>query len=377
MGVFRGVLLFLVALLGGWVPAIAQQPPSTPSRGQPQLAHRSPSVPGTPTGRVYVDVTVTDHAGKPIGGLAQQQFTLLDNKVPRPILSFQEAGQDMGQAAGAVNPHPSDQPVEVILLVDIANTSFQRIAYIRYQIDGFLRRDNGHLALPTTVMVFSDDGVKTQPRPSLDGNEIAKGLDGLEASLHTIPLRGAYDAMERLPLSLNALDLIAAAETRKPGRKLLLWIGTGWPMLESPNFQFSQKDRQSIFNSVVNTSRQLREARVTLYSLFTTDPDATDLFRNQYYQEFLKAPGSPKQAEPGDLSLPVLAVHSGGQALMTTSDLGNKLAQCFAEAKPYYTIGFDPPSAEHVDEYHAIGVKIGAPGVQARTVAGYYAQPRP
>jgi hypothetical protein len=41
----------------------------------------------------------------------------------------------------------------------------------------------------------------------------------------------------------------------------------------------------------------------------------------------------------------------------------------------YYTIGFDPPAAEHVDEYHELAVKVDKPGTTAHTNSGYYSQP--
>lgn len=38
--------------------------------------------------QITLDVVVTDKSGKPVAGLQQQDFTLLDNKEPNKILSF-------------------------------------------------------------------------------------------------------------------------------------------------------------------------------------------------------------------------------------------------------------------------------------------------
>jgi hypothetical protein len=73
--------------------------------------------------------------------------------------------------------------------------------------------------------------------------------------------------------------------------------------------------------------------------------------------------------------VPVLATHSGGLVLNTADDLVRQLNRCVAEAKAYYTLGFDPSATEHTDEYHGLEVKVDKPGVKARTNAGYYAQP--
>src|SRR5271163_4115464 len=68
---------------------------------------------------IMLDVVVTDKSGRPVPGLQQQDFTLLDNKQPQKILSF-EAVQ-----GGA------DPPVEVLLVVDEVNTNFTNVAFER------------------------------------------------------------------------------------------------------------------------------------------------------------------------------------------------------------------------------------------------------
>lgn len=85
-----------------------------------------------------LDVAVTDKSGKPVPGLQEADFTLLDNKQPEKILSFRAA-------EGAAAPDP---PVEVVLLVDEVNTSFTRVAFVFDQIEKFLRRDGGDLPRP-------------------------------------------------------------------------------------------------------------------------------------------------------------------------------------------------------------------------------------
>ncbi|MGA9717957.1 MAG: VWA domain-containing protein, partial [Acidobacteriaceae bacterium] len=64
-----------------------------------------------------------------------------------------------------------------------------------------------------------------------------------------------------------------------------------------------------------------------------------------------------------------------GQVFNATGDLAAFISKCVAEAKPYYTIGFDPADAEHTDEYHALDVTVDKPGLKARTNTGYYAEP--
>jgi VWFA-related protein len=372
MDVTRWAISFLFCLAS---VALAQQssPPPTENQTQsqeaphPGLAHRSPPNPGAPEGQIKLDVLVTDAAGRPVAGLDQGDFTLLDNKKPQPILSFRAVDGSRGNGTAA------EPPVEVILLIDATNNSLHNIAFERDQIEKFLRQNGGHLAQPVTLMIFSERGVQVGPQPSNDGNLVAQELDKSGATTHTVPRSGGYDAIERLGLSLKTLRSIAAVEAPKPGRKMLIWIGPGWPMLEGPGYRPSDATQRALFNALVETTRTLREARITLYNVNQLDPSSAAFA--DFYKGFLKGVPSPRQAESGDLSVPVLTIHSGGLVLNTPGDLVSQLNRCVAEAKAYYTLGFDPLKADHTDEYHELEVKVDRPGMKVRTNAGYYAEP--
>jgi VWFA-related protein len=364
---------------------VGAQPSSAPALGQktsdqshPELSHRPSPRPGTPTGKIQLDVLVTDGAGRPVTGLQQQDFTLLDNKKPQPILSFRAVDGSTGQLAGAGNGRtadPADPPVEVILLLDATNNSLTRVAYERTEIERFLRQNGGHLEQPLSLMIFSERGVKVQPQPTTDGNQVAQVLNKAEATMHVVQRSGGYDAIERVELSLKTLRSIVAVEASKPGRKMLIWIGPGWPMLEGPGYRASDATKRALFNTIVDTSRTLREARITMYGVNSFDPQSPGMMRADFYKSFLKGVPSARQVESGDLAVPVFAIHSGGRVLDRAEDLVDQLNSCVAEAKSYYTIGFDPPSAEHVDEYHDLELKVDKPNVKVRTNAGYYSEP--
>ncbi len=176
-------------------------------------------------------------------------------------------------------------------------------------------------------------------------------------------------------LSMKTLRSIAAVEAPKPGRKMLIWIGPGWPMLEGPGYRATDATQRSLFNAIVETTRTLREARITMYNVDALDPESPGMMRTNYYKSFLKGVRSAHDIESGDLSVPVLATHSGGLVLNTADDLVRQLNRCVAEAKAYYTLGFDPSATERIDEYHGLEVKVDKPGLKVRTNAGYYAEP--
>ena len=145
-------------------------------RDSPNLRHRSPH--GSANRSITLDVVVTDKSGKPVPGLQQQDFTLLDNKQPQKIVSFHAV--EGGTAT-------ADPPVEVILLVDEVNTVIlKRSASERNEIEKFLRRNGGELARPVSMVLFSDSGTTMGSTSSRDGNALIAALSQRRSALRTI-----------------------------------------------------------------------------------------------------------------------------------------------------------------------------------------------
>jgi VWFA-related protein len=366
----------LVVLLCTGLTASAQQAAGSstqnqtqPDRDHPALSHRPPPPTGPSEGKIKLDVVVTDNAGRPVAGLEQKNFTLLDNKKPRPILSFRAVDGMTGNGAAA------DPPVEVILLIDAANTSLQRVAYTRLQVASYLRQNGGRLAQPTSVLLLFDLGLKTWLKPSIHGNLLAKQLEEAATAAHKIPLTKGYDELELLSFSLKTLGSIAAAEGDTPGRKMLIWIGPGWPLLDSRYYSAPASSRRQLFNAMLDLSQELSDSRITLYSIFPIDPALNDAVEAEFYRSYLRGVVSPEHTEPGNLALPVFAIHSGGRALDTVADLATLINSCVQEAAAYYTLSFNPAIAKHVDEYHQLAIRVDNPQLKARTSNEYYAEP--
>ena len=313
-------------------------------------------------GKIYLDVVVTSKSGPPVAGLQQKDFTLLDNKVPRPITSFRALGR-------------SQAPLEVILVVDAVNATYESVAYERGQIEKFLRADRGHLVHPTALAVFTDDGMQIQEGFSDDGNALSASLDQYVVGLRRIRRSAAfYGAVERFQLSFFALRQLAAREATRPGRKIILWVSPGWPLLSGPEVDLDSKQQQDRFQDIVSISSAFLQAHITLYSI---DPLGTADFdtRAFYYLAFLDGVREPRQVNVGNLALQVLATQSGGLALAINNDVGATLQKCMADTDAYYELTFDPPSGAQRDEYHSLEIKLSNSALTARTRQGYYAQP--
>jgi VWFA-related protein len=325
------------------IPLVAQQQPAT----------------------VTLDITVTEHSGKTVPGLTQPDFTILDNGKPQQILSF-----------SAIQGPVSDPPTQVILLIDTVNNSITNVAYEREQIATFLRRNGPTLSLPLSLIFFSDSGTQMQQAPSSSTDVLLAGLKEMETKLHTINrASGIYGEVERVNLSLKTAGQIAVQEQLTPGRKILIWISPGWSYLTGPNINLSSREEQMTFANLVALATALERARITLYSIDPLGVANEGSIHSSFYIEFLKAVPSAQKVRQANLSLQVLAVHSGGRVINTGSNIADEIASCFADTSAYYTITVPRAVGETPNTLHSIQVKLSDPQLQARTLFGYYTQP--
>jgi VWFA-related protein len=340
-----------------------QEPPD------PSLSQRPAPRPETTQlreGKIRLDVVVNDAAGRPVAGLEPWEFKILDNGLPRKPVSFLRFDGVQGK------PEP---PTEVVLVIDMLNLPFQQVAYVRAQVDAFLRQNSGQLKQPTSVAQLTDAGLRVQPRPSTDGNAIASVVDGIKEHVSTInPAMGGEGWVERFQRSARAMENIAQNEMKKPGRKLVIWVGPGWPMLNRPSDGYTDKQQRRNFDSIVEMSAALREARVTMYSV--SPIIAVQGGQNpMLYQRFLSPAKTPHDAEAGNLGLKVLVTQTGGKIMGPDNDVVTQINRCIEDANAFYRISFDPPPTEHPDEYHDLKIVVDNPGTTVRTNTGYYDQP--
>jgi len=351
--------------------ALAQSNPATPSQQgeaeDPTLRHRPPPKPKnglTQEGKIKLDVVVDDGTGKPVQGLQPWDFKILDDSQPRKVLSF--------RAFDGVTVMP-DPAVEVILVMDTLNLPFQQVAFVRGEIGQFLRQNGGKLKQPLTLVLLTDAGIRFQPRPSTDGNAIASVVDGIKGSVSVInPAMGGEGYMERFQRSAKAMDNIVQNEARKPGRKLLIWVGPGWPILNRPSDGYSDREQRRNFDNIVELSTALRQARITAYSVA---PSSAATPNALLYKSFLNAVKTYRDADFGNMALKVLVTQTGGKILGPDNDLAGQINRCIEDANAFYQISFDPPAAVHADEYHDLKVTVDKPGLVVRTDSGYYNQP--
>ncbi|MGA3225168.1 MAG: VWA domain-containing protein [Acidobacteriaceae bacterium] len=340
-----GARLVLISVLSSAVLSAQQNIPPT----------------GANSARINLDVVVTPKSGPPVANLEQQDFTVFDNKTLQHLTSFQARDG-------------SHDPIHVIILIDAVNSTYQNIAWDRGEIGKFLRANGGHLSQPTALALFTDTGTQVQQGFLTDGNQLATALDQFAIGLRNVRRSSQWGASDRFQLSMNTLHQLVEHEGSLPGRKMVFWVSPGWPLLSGPGIHLDGKQQNQLFSNIVGLSTQLRQNRITLYSI---DPLGANegVLRTFYYQDFLKGVSKPGQVSVGDLGLQVLATQTGGLALTSSNDIVSQLQKCYADTEAYYELSFDPAPADHRDEYHNLIVQVAKPGLTARTRTGYYAQP--
>jgi VWFA-related protein len=338
------------------------------------------TVPDSSDGLVRLDVTVTDHSGSPVPGLKAEDFTLLDNGQPQKLVSFR---------AHDAATNKANEPVQLILLIDELNLSSKRAAAAKQEVEWFLREDQGRLKCPAMVYRLTDKGLWASEQPSTDGNalagEIASGSEP-RAVLET-PLRADAYLMTNDQLndrnihSIQALGAIATEARRRPGRKLLFWLGPGWPVdsvdptemapVEANGEHIKLTSRPRRFDQIVEFSTRLREARISLFCVsMLSYPEFSSSNEGR-----VRAVQNAKDAAPGDMALNVLASKSGGSASTIASMIKDLIDKSVEDAGDYYTLTFDPPRAGTPDEYHDLKVTVDRPDAAVRTNSEYYDQP--
>jgi VWFA-related protein len=347
MTVQRHACLLSALLFGTPLAGLAQQP--------------LPSV-ALPSHGITISVAVDTKSDQPATSLNEKDFTILDNKTPRPITSFRVVT-------------PPAEPVHVILLLDAVNMPYEALAYTRQGIERYLKSNEGTLAYPTTLAILTDHGVQIANGFSTDGNRLNDSFHNQQIGLREINRASEWSGAERLQICIDAFRQLASFAGGLPGRKAVIWISAGWPLVSGPRIYLDAQQEDQIFNNVVLFSNQLRQDEMTVYNVNPWGVGEA-LERADYYEAFLKAPARPNDVQLGDLAVQVLAIHTGGLAIESNSDVTGNIARCLADFRSWYQIVFDPLPADKPNEYHHIEVHLDQRDLVARTTDGYYANQR-
>jgi VWFA-related protein len=331
---------------------------------------------------VVLDVVVKDKKGHIVTGLKKEDFTVLEDKKPQAIRTFETpAAHEMpvataGKAivtSAADLPKIGDAPI-TLLVLDELNTQFSDMAYARDELKKYLLAQPEVLKQPTALLVASN--TKFQLLHDYTQNR-ADILSALKKHFPEYPWKLAQSghsgpgATERIAQSMASLLQIAEATRGTPGRKNVIWVG-----VNAPGVSLVGADEVTI-KVMGDLTRRLTQTlladRVTLNYINPTANDSSTVG--------VMVPGDDDDSSTmvdydpfgSDVDFNQFAPATGGQILYSRNDIDNEISTTVDEGAHYYTLSYSPTNpSEDAAKFRKIVIKLSNPDLIAVTREGYY-----
>jgi VWFA-related protein len=375
---FLAVIFLPVLVMTGAVQSMCAQEKPVPSTDTTTLHVVSRLV--------VLDVVVIDRNGKFVSNLDRSQFTVTEDKVPQAIRNFDPPdGHEMpaGSAGKMVVessvdlPKIGNAPVN-ILVFDEVNTPFLQLAYARQMMERYLKRMPEVLPVPT---LFLAAGAKkmvvlhdyTQSRADLL-QSIRTHTTDADFTMLTNTLNGGKSGSDNgMVKTLGALTQIASSVRGVPGRKNVIWVGTGYRNASDLN-NLSNVDNDRVKAAIQTVTDRMLLAHVTLYMIdpegvIARDPGNPDSLGNGLPGDAASGYGA---YSPG-LGFENFVSTTGGRILAGRNDVDAEIGQTSMEGTKYYTLSYVPTSANDASRpYRKISVKLNDPSLRVITRDGYF-----
>lgn len=412
--------LMVVALHSTFAQAPA--PPAALQSGVPTATIK------VSTRLVTVDVIVQDKKNQPVPGLTKDDFALFEDDQPQTISVFSVEGQAAPNAMPAATLPPgffsnrpnlqSSAPASAtVILLDGLNTTPADMAMARSAVAKFVQKlePQDRVALCSMgnglhiVQDFTNDSallVKslknlhseptggsgpqlsslTAPDPRLDPT----GGDTKLATLMNVP---TVDA------TLRSLNMIGEHLAALPGRKTLIWISSGFPLVVKTGPDVGRMaDVSDLSPKVRQASQVLSKYNVAVYPMDTralqtgfnnidevsagTMPGTSAgtmqigsmLDSDTHTPMVSVARGSNnKSMQDAHDSGRLLAQLTGGRTLYDDNDLTGALRSAVDDSKLVYVLGYYPGQDKWDSKFHTFKVQVKQTGVKLTYRSGYLA----
>ncbi|MDE1163152.1 MAG: VWA domain-containing protein [Acidobacteriaceae bacterium] len=340
----------------------------------------------TTTRLVVLDVVVLDKKGNPVKGLDKSQFTVLEDKKPQTIRNFElheptpadQKPKVIVKSTADLNKIGTD-PVD-ILVFDELNSKFEDMTYARDRMLKYLMRQPEILPRPTQLLAAGDAHFVVLHDYTQNRQEL---LDALKTHLPQYPWQMMRNqvgdgALERMAQTLGILSQIADASSGTRGRKNVVWIGAGYPSVDTS--AMDQEDQDKIMETIrVVTSRMLT-SHVVLYVI---DPAGVQAMQQDTGTDDEGNATSSNLASglgpfTDKLDFATFAPATGGEIFAERNDIDREVDDGLRESSSYYTLTYTPTNTDDVSTaFRDIRVKMKDPSLHAVTRKGYFGGPIP
>ena len=376
---------------------------------------------------VTLDVFVTDKGGKPVPGLHKEDFTVLEDGKPVELSNFfAETGRPAAVPAAAAAPSPpgvplaaaaapaaagTDQRLRLVVFVDDVSLSAANRLRILQNVGKFLH--TGLKPGDEVMLVRYDEKLDVRQPFTGDLGRLDAGLaailvlptdvrkydlsfrQGVQEVGYSLYLGEGFGPLAEAALSnwaaqesdtvrgtLNALDSVITSLAGVPGRKAILYVSDGLPLVPGLD--------------MITVYTRAPEARVNVTAGHTPEMiaqkfDLTQRFRamtaHASRNRILFYPIEAYGTRRGDSTLfdavslanrqnglRILAEETGGRELFNATDVPAALGRMAEDFSTYYSLGYQPPRPGDAME-HKIEVRVKPRGAQVRYRQWYRDKP--
>lgn len=328
---------------------------------------------------VLLDVVVTDRRGKPIWGLSQNDFVVLENGSPQRITFFEAPKRSPSEKR-----NPAQQG-HTVLLFDELNLTFSDLAYARYSTQKYIT-EHATLLQSTALMAITPHGLELRQPFTTDRRLLSKALAALPPVIANPDEEQINPALaaEHANAALAALEQIARAAVGDSARLNLIWITNGFRGVTE------QGNRSGdVTQGVRRLANLLLASRLGLYAI---DPsgvlEESSLQGPTYHKSPTESAETASQRSAAlmlsaarhphlaaDLLLEEITSQMGGRSYYNRNDVDRALQEATLDGASSYVITYSPSNASLDGTYRKITVRTKQQGAETRTRAGYYAIP--
>lgn len=356
---------------------------------------------------VLVPVLVQDSDGRPVKGLAKENFTIEENGLQRTVSSFEEIESSAeplpSQASPAsgefTNTHAARTPRRlVVIAIDTINTRVFDQNYARQQLTRFLSDSVTPDALIALVSIhmtgirvvhdFTDDPkvliealakLRSNPAysqsrredmPDKSGATEAQLQEFLQFEVAAAARTNAAEQHSAIERTLETMQQIGRAYAGVPGRKALVWVSAGFP------FSSGDTTKMAIYE---RTWKVLNDANFAIYSVDARGLVAPEFYRSvantswkmrDIRQRWLK---EDQEMEDSLATLRDFATATGGKAFLNTNDLTSSFRTAANDGSHYYMLGYYLKENDAKPGWHKLKVRVQrSGGVHVRARTGFF-----
>jgi VWFA-related protein len=328
---------------------------------------------------IQIDATVLDKNDKPIRGLTAEDFSILENGQPQPLVGFTEV----------VLPdtvEPSTPWLRDVVPDVIDNQTPEGRLLVLVMDDAMLPPDPAMLRVSKEIargavermgsadrmaVVFTRDNRNAQDFTA-DRARLLKAVDRISIgfSFTDGPLHHYFES------SVATLRLVAQALQKVPHRrKAIIYVSIGVPSSSDRIGMMSRATGLGVTDGLLDRIRDvLGQALSSSTAIYAFDPSGVGGLESFAASRPTRQVGDPERFRR---FLREVSDNTGGRATLLTNDYGPGLTRMFEETASYYLLGYESPAVPDDGAFRRVEVKTSRPGTTVRARTGYFARRPP